>query len=131
MIRLDAKPFKLACAAAVVAGLMSIDAAAIAAPGGVEAAFGNTVVSTYPDGRTAMLWLKPDHTYDAVGRRRTASSGVWTLKGNKVCLKQKKPRAVPFTYCTAVPSGGVGASWSGKAVTGEKIKIKLVAGRAG
>ncbi|MBX7249318.1 MAG: hypothetical protein K1X35_09800 [Caulobacteraceae bacterium] len=117
----------LAAAAAVVS-VMTADAAAAGATG-LDAAFGNTVVSTYPDGRTALLWLKPDGTYDAMGRRRTPSSGTWALKGDKVCLKQKKPRAVPFTYCTAVPTGGVGASWTGKAVTGEKIRIKLVAGR--
>jgi hypothetical protein len=103
-------------------------AAAASGGGGVQAAFGNTVVSTYPDGRTAMLWLKPGGVYEAVGRRRTPSSGTWTVKGDKVCLKQKKPRSAPFAYCTALPNGGVGASWTGKAVTGEKIKIKLVAG---
>lgn len=95
----------------------------------LEPAFKGTIVSTYPDGRTAMLWLNADGTYKGVGRRRLPSSGVWTLKGDKVCLKQKKPRAVPFSYCTEIPNGGVGAHWSGRAVTGEKIRISLVAGR--
>jgi hypothetical protein len=121
-------------AAASLIALLAVDApgAFADAPGAekLTAAFGNTVVSTYPDGRTAMLWLKPNGTYNAVGRRRTPSSGVWTVRGNKVCLKQKKPRAVPFSYCTPVPEGGIGASWGGKAVTGEKIRIRLVAGRA-
>lgn len=122
----------LMIAAAAFTAVLAADGAAIAAAGGqggVRAAFGNTVVSTYPDGRTGLLWLKADGTYDAMGRRRTPSSGTWTVKGSKVCLKQKKPKAAPFAFCTAVPTGGVGATWSGKAVTGEKIKIKLVAGR--
>src|SRR5207249_1593703 len=62
----------------------------------VSAAFGNTIVSTYPDGRTAELWLHPDGGYDAMGRRKDPSSGHWKVKGEKVCLKQKKPIPVPF-----------------------------------
>ncbi|MES2342845.1 MAG: hypothetical protein V4597_14315 [Pseudomonadota bacterium] len=90
-------------------------------------AFGNTVVSTYPDGRTGLLWLKRDGTYDAKGRHRTSSSGKWTLRGERVCLKQAKPRAVPFSYCTALPSG---ESWRAKAVTGEPITVRIVNGAA-
>ena len=92
-------------------------------------AFGNTVLSTYPDGRTARLWLQPDGTYRAQGRRKTFSSGRWTLKGEKICLRQHKPRSIPFTFCTQIKRGGVGTTWTDKAVTGERITVKLVAGR--
>ena len=125
MTRLYAKPL---AAAAAVAALFAADAS-VAARSGVHAAFGNTVVSTYPDGRTGLLWMKADGTYTAVGRRRHPSSGTWSVKGERVCLKQRKPRAAPLAYCTRFPNGGVGATWSGRAVTGEKIRIKLVAGR--
>lgn len=97
--------------------------AAAASP--LDRAFGNTVVSTYPDGRTALLWLKADGGYTAKGRRRTPSSGTWSLKGGKVCLKQIKPMRAPFSYCTALPSG---ESWSAKAVTGEPIRVKIARG---
>jgi hypothetical protein len=125
---MEAQAMRTLTAAVLSAALLAPGASAFAAPSGVEAAFGNTVVSTYPDGRTAMLWLKPNHTYDAVGRHRRPSTGTWSVKGDKVCLKQKTPRAAPFAYCTAFPGGGVGATWSGKAVTGERIKTRLVAG---
>ena len=92
-------------------------------------AFSNTIVSTYPDGRKAKLWLNKDGSYRAQGRRGKSSGGVWTIKGEKLCLKQKKPMAGPFSYCTPVKRGGVGTSWSGKAVTGEAIRIEVVAGR--
>jgi len=124
MTRLNAKPF-LAAAAILV---WTAADPAWADPTSVRAAFGNTVVSTYPDGRTGLLWMKSDGTYTAVGRRRTPSSGTWSVKGDKVCLKQKKPRVAPISYCTKFPNGGVGASWAGRAVTGEKINIKLVRG---
>ena len=101
------------------------------APAPLETAFHNTIVSTYPDGRTAELWLDRDGSYVAEGRRHDRSSGHWKLKGGKLCLKQSHPIPVPFTYCTAVHDGGVGTSWAGKAVSGEAINIKVVKGRAG
>ncbi|HEX8231934.1 MAG TPA: hypothetical protein VF559_01130 [Caulobacteraceae bacterium] len=115
-----------ACAAlalAVAAPALSVEVADL------EPAFANTIVSTYPDGRKAKLWLNRDGSYRAQGRRGKPSSGVWSLKGEKLCLKQKKPVAGPFSYCTPVHGGGVGTSWTGKAVTGEKITIQVVAGR--
>lgn len=103
--------------------------AALADASLLEPAFSNTIVSTYPDGRTAKLWLNRDGTYRAQGRRGKPSSGRWTLKGERICLKQTRPIAGPFSYCTGVKRGGIGTSWPGKAVTGERIQIKVVGGR--
>lgn len=99
------------------------------APSPLEPAFANTVVSTYPDGRTAKLWLEPDGTYRGEGRRGKPSSGRWRLEGDRMCFRQSRPFPAPFSYCTPVVQGGVGAVWSGKAVTGEPIRIELVPGR--
>lgn len=107
---------------------LCLAAPAVAAPS-VEAAFGNTIVSTYPDGRKAKLWLHPGGTYDGQGRRGKPSSGRWTVKGAKICLKQLKPVSAPFSYCTPLPTGGVGSTWSAKAVTGEPIRVSVIAGR--
>lgn len=120
-----------------MSSLIAVAVLAAAAAGGagdsskVSMAFGNTIVSTYPDGRQAQLWLHPDGSYSAEGRRLDRSSGHWKIKGDKVCLKQSKPHAFPFSYCAAVPPGGIGVSWRGKAVTGEAIRIKLVKGPSG
>ena len=95
----------------------------------LQPAFSNTIVSTYPDGRKAKLWLNKDGSYRAQGRRGKSSSGKWSLKGQKICLKQSRPVSGPFSYCTEVKRGGIGTSWTGKAVTGERIRIQLVAGR--
>ena len=101
----------------------------IAAEGAaLNEAFGNTIVSTYPDGRQAELWLHPDGGYDAEGRRHDRSSGHWKVKGEKLCLKQSHPLSIPFTYCTPMVQGDIGASWTAKAVTGEPIHIRLVRG---
>ena len=95
----------------------------------LEPAFSNTIVSTYPDGRKARLWLDPNGAYKAQGQRGDHSSGRWSLKADKLCLKQNKPMTIPFAYCTPVRRGGIGTSWMGRAVTGERIRIQLVAGR--
>jgi hypothetical protein len=97
-------------------------------PSLVDKAFGNTIVSTYPDGRTAELWLKPDGSYTAEGRRHDPSRGHWRLKGNRLCLSQVRPMPSPFSYCTAMPSEGMGKAWPAKAVTGERISVRLVRG---
>jgi hypothetical protein len=100
------------------------------APASIDAAFGNTILSTYPDGRTGELWLHPDGSYAAEGRRGDPSSGHWKTKGEKLCLKQSMPAPSFFSFCTPLPKGGMNTSWTAKAVTGEPIQVKLVRGRA-
>ena len=101
---------------------------AIASASMVEKTFGNTIVSTYPDGRKGELWLQPDGAYRAEGRRHDPSSGHWSVKGDRLCLKQSKPFGAPFSFCTPIPAGGVGSSWPAKAVTGEQVSVTLVKG---
>jgi hypothetical protein len=102
---------------------------AAAPPPQLEAAFHNTIVSTYPDGRQARLWLNKDGSYRAQGRRHDPSHGTWTVKGDQICLHQHKPATVPIAYCTAIPSGEVGSHWSAKSVFGDPLRVQLVAGR--
>ena len=116
-------------AALAIAALLTPSTALAAVAADLRPAFANTIVSTYPDGRKAKLWLSSDGSYRAQGRRGKPSSGKWSLKGEKLCLKQQKPMAGPFSYCTPIKRGDVGTNWIGKAVTGERIRIELVAGR--
>ena len=98
-------------------------------PKGLAAAFGNTIRALYPDGGAQRLWLKADGSWEAVGKRGKASSGRWAVKGDKVCLKQARPIALPVSYCTDFPRDGeVGAVWTSRAVTGEPIRLTLVKG---
>lgn len=119
------QPLKLAAIAMPVV----LATPAMAAPP-VEAAFGNTVISTYPDGRTQQLWLQKDGAYTAKGRRRTESSGRWSLKGDELCLRQLKPIPVPIVYCTPIPPNAATATWTAKAVNGQPITLKVVRGMA-
>ena len=115
-----------------MAGLAGANAGALPpeAPSIVRAAFGNTIVSIYPDGRRAELWLNADGTYAARGRRHDPSDGHWNVKDSRLCLRQAHPFSFPISYCTQIPSDASVRQWSGKAVTGENIQITLASGRA-
>lgn len=97
---------------------------AAAPPPQLEKAFTSTIVSTYPDGRTAELWMKPDGSFTSMGRRHDRHAGHWKVSGDKVCFKRGL-----FGYCTAVPTDG--GAFTTKAVTGETIQVRLVPGRKG
>lgn len=95
----------------------------------VAAAFGNTVLATYSDGKHQRIWIKPDGTYEGVGRRGGASSGKWSVRDDKVCLRQSRPFPAPISYCTRFPEqGGVGATWTGRDISGAPITLRLVPG---
>jgi hypothetical protein len=108
--------------------------AASAAPRGhaaspLEPAFGAAIVSTHPDGRKARLWLQRNGAYAAQGRAGERSSGVWKLKGAKLCLTQRKPVPIPIHYCKAFPHVKLGQRWPDVAVNGDKVVNELVPGR--
>jgi hypothetical protein len=93
----------------------------------VATAFGNTVLSVYPDGRSQKIWLQPDGTWTGLSRRGNALAGKWTTKGDKVCLRQSKPPTLPISFCQNFPSDpqkGIDA----KDLTGTPIHLKLVTG---
>ncbi len=106
-------------AAALIAAPMIALAAPVVAPD-LTPAFGNTIVSTHPDGRQAKLFIHADHTYAAESRAGSRSGGTWTIKGAKLCLTQKLPHPGLFSYCKTIPAIALGRSWSDTAVTGER-----------
>ena len=92
----------------------------------LEPAFSGTIVSTYPDGRISKLWLNRDGTFSAIGPNHQSQGGHWVVKGHNMCLSQTKPFPIPFVaYCAPIPSSGISENWTGKAVTGEPITIRL------
>lgn len=98
--------------------------------GRLTMAFSNTVMSVYPDGRSQKIWLQPDGSWTGLSRRGNPLAGKWSLKGEKVCLRQTKPPTLPIRFCQAFPDDparGVDA----RDLAGTPIHLKLVTGRAG
>jgi len=118
----------IALLAAVIAGPLHAKDRTDSSATSVEAAFGNTIVSTYADGRTGELWLSADGSYTAEGRRHDPSRGHWRVKGQRLCLKQVKPVPTPFNFCTPIPKAGMGQAWAAKAASGDAITVKVVKG---
>src|SRR6185437_2462277 len=93
-----------AVALAAVLAVFALAAEAAEAPSSrIAAAFGNTVMSVYPDGRSQKIWLQPDGTWTGLSRRGNPLAGKWTEKGAKVYLRQSKPPTLPFSFCQAFP----------------------------
>ena len=95
-------------------------------PVNVEPAFGNTVLTIDPDGRSRKIWLSPDGTWTGRSRRGLDLAGKWSVKGDKVCLKQSKPR-LPGSMCERFPMQ-FGPGVETKDPTGTKVRLKLVKG---
>lgn len=93
----------------------------------VDRAFGNTVLTIDPDGRSRKIWLSPDGTWTGLSRRGLSLAGTWTQNGDKVCLRQSKPR-LPGSMCEKFPSE-IGQSVSVKDPSGKTVQLKLVSGR--
>ncbi|MDB5467750.1 MAG: hypothetical protein JWQ46_2512 [Phenylobacterium sp.] len=98
-------------------------------PPGVAAAFGNTVLSIYPDGRSQKIWLQPDGTWTGQGRAGQPLAGQWRIQGAQVCLRQTRPPTLPLSLCRTFPADAhVGSSWSSRDVLGTPVQLKVVNG---
>lgn len=116
----------LALAAALATAAQAADA-----PAQVQPAFGNTVLSIYPDGRSQKIWMHPDGSWEGQSRRGTPLAGRWSIKDGKVCMKQSKPPTLPVAYCARFPDNTfVGVTWTSKDMAGTPIQIKVVKGMA-
>ena len=96
-------------------------------PNPVAATFGNTVVSVYPDGRSQKIWMNPDGTWTGLSRRGNPLAGKWTVKGEKVCLRQSHPPTLPISFCQVLPADP-NAGVDSTDLLGTKTHLKLVKG---
>ena len=115
--------------ALLLAALLATPLAAQAAPppAKVDAAFGNTVLTIDPDGRSRKIWLKRDGSWTGLSRRGLDLAGKWTVKGDKVCLSQSKPKLFG-KMCERFPSRP-GVVLEAKDPAGTRVQLKLVKGR--
>ncbi|GAA0870017.1 hypothetical protein GCM10009116_18530 [Brevundimonas basaltis] len=103
----------------------------VATPGraDINAAFGNTVLSRYPDGGWVKHWFNPDGTYAAQfsdGRRLSAR---WAVRGEKLCLTNIRPNMLIPRFCTEMIEASVGETWQSRDPLGRRVSNVLIAGR--
>ncbi len=103
-----------------------VSAGAVAPSANVAAAFGNTVVSIDPDGRSRKIWLRPDGSWTGLSRRGLDLAGKWTAKDGKVCMSQSKPRLFG-SLCQVFPTDPQ-TGIETRDPTGTPIRLKLVKG---
>jgi hypothetical protein len=115
----------LLLSAVLVAAPLAVHAAA-KPTANVRAAFGNTLLTIDPDGRSRKLWLQPDGTWTGLSRRGLDLAGKWRVEGDKVCLSQSKP-ALPGSLCQRFPADPR-AGVETKDPTGKTVRLKLVKG---
>lgn len=111
--------------AALIAAPLATQAAA-APPANVSAAFGNTVLIIDPDGRSRKIWLRPGGRWTGLSRRGLDLAGAWTVKGEKVCLSQSRPR-LPGRLCQTFPTRA-GVAVEARDPAGKTVRLKLVEG---
>jgi hypothetical protein len=100
--------------------------AADAPPASVKAAFGNTLLTIDPDGRSRKIWLQPDGTWAGKSRRGLDLAGKWKMKGDKICLSQSRP-ALPGSICKTFPTDLASGDGT-KDPNGKAVELKLVKG---
>lgn len=113
-----------------VAGAAALWSAGAAEAGDLSAAFGNTIVSTYPDGGTVRHFFDPNGAYRAQWSDGRELTGRWSLDGDRVCLSRMRPVMLPLgRFCTALVSADVGESWQSRDPLGRRVLNQLVRGR--
>ena len=108
--------------------LMAVGAAS-SARADMSNAFGNTIVSHYPNGQWVKHFFDPDGRYTSQfsdGRRLNAR---WTAENGKICLSDFAPRQILPRFCSRMVEASVGDSWQARDPLGRNIRNELVAGR--
>lgn len=96
----------------------------------MNAAFGNTVVSRYPDGGWVKHWFNADGSYSSRWSNGTNLTGRWRVQGNRICLNNIRPRFLWIdSFCQNMISADIGDTWHSEDPLGRRVQNVLVAGR--
>lgn len=120
----------LAFAVCVAAPGMTFSAVVPATTGGLDEAFGNTVLSRYADGGWVKHWFDRDGSYAAEfsdGRRLAAR---WRVEGERICLNGIRPAFMMISrYCSPLIQADIGQSWVSRDPLGRRVTNILQSGR--
>ncbi len=89
--------------------------AAWAAPAGdpLSTYFGNTLIGTAPNGKTARASLSRDGTFVGASPEGTAVKGKWNVEGGKLCFAVLDPKPPdPQPVCIPIARHKIGDKWT-------------------
>jgi hypothetical protein len=116
--------------ALIVALGIAVAATPQAARADIEQAFGNTLVSHYPDGGWVRHWFNPDGTYSARFSSGRTITGRWRVEGDRVCLNNITPAIMMISrFCSPMISASVGERWESRDPLGRRVTNVLQRGR--
>lgn len=95
----------------------------------MEAAFGNTVLSHYPDGGWVRHMFERDGAYRAVFSDGRSISGRWSREGDRLCLNNIRPRFLVSRFCSKFTQARFGESWTARDPLGRRVRNELIRGR--
>lgn len=97
----------------------------------METAFGNTIVTTYPDGGWVRHWFERDGSYSAHFKDGRRLTGEWSREGDRLCINDIRPRLLVGRFCQRFIQADVGSTWTARDPLGRRVQNRLVAGRLG
>ncbi len=116
--------------ARIVAVAIAFGAMPQVAQAEIEQAFGNTLVSHYPDGGWVRHWFNPDGSYSARFSSGRTISGRWRVEGDRVCLNNITPAIMMISrFCSPMISASVGERWESRDPLGRRVTNVLQRGR--
>jgi hypothetical protein len=92
-------------------------------------AFGNTIVSHYPNGQWVKHFFEPDGRYASEFSDGRQLSARWSREGDKICLTGFRPRQILPRFCSRMVEADIGQSWQARDPLGRTIRNELIAGR--
>ena len=95
----------------------------------MEPAFGNTIVSQYPDGGWVRHMFERDGNYRAVFSDGRRINGQWSREGDKLCLNNIRPRFLLSRFCSKFYEVEMGDIWVARDPLGRRVRNELVPGR--
>jgi len=116
---------------AILAGAALLCAAVPAAAADTWAGvYGNTITSTYADGRVVKVYVEPDHTYSITLPDGKKLKGTWADAEGQSCFTLTDPAPAPGAKpsCFPVREYKVGDMFGGEDATGKYTGV-ITAGR--
>lgn len=119
----------LALAFATTMAAPAMGQAAADADSPMAGAFGNTLVSTAPNGAVTQTYIDPDGTYRSIALGMD-SRGRWSVWRGQICYSQTSPAPAP-PLCSLGPKKKVNSKWTIFHGDGSSTKVTIIPGRAG